>query len=102
MFLNGKTSLAKGYKFKLIDADGNFIEPIPFVSNRVIKPKKEKQPVSPTKKVLQYSVKGEFIKQFPSMLTAALSIGSDKKQFRKQVLRSKTGYAKGYNWEIID
>lgn len=101
-FVNGKTSIGKGYKFKLIGEDGNFIEPTPFVSKRVVKPKKEKQPVSPTKKVLQYQVSGEFIREFPSILQAALSIGSDKKQFRKQVLKSKTGYAKGYNWKVID
>ncbi len=100
-FLNGKQEQHKGYKFKLIDENGNYIEPIPFVTKRKPKIIKIKGEVSPSKSVEKYNTEGELLGIYESIGIAAKSIGADKKQFRRQIGKSPTGYARGYTWKVI-
>jgi len=101
-FLRGKSSNHKGFKFKKIDYNGNYIEPKQFVSRKRIKQIKVRQQVLPTKKIIQYHTNGVFVKEFNSILEASRFVGSDKKSFKNQIKRSLTGYCKGFNWVIID
>lgn len=101
-FLKGKSSIAKGFKFKLIDEKGDYIEPIPFISKKKPKVIRIKNPVTPAKKVMKYDLNGNFICEYQCIRDAANSIRKDKKQFRKQVTKSPTGYASGFNWKVID
>lgn len=100
-FLNGKCSHRKGFKFKRIDDNGQFIEPILFEPKKRIKIEKVRNPVTPSKKVRQYSIDNTLIKEHDSIGDAAKSIFTDKKQFRRQIVKSKTGYCKGFNWVVI-
>lgn len=102
LFLRGRSSNHKNYKFRLLDKNDNYLPYTPFVAKKREKRVKIKQPVCPTKKIVQYSIDGEFIKEFDSILEASRFIGSDKKQFKKQVKKSPTGYCKGFNWVILD
>lgn len=101
-FLKGKRSVVSGYKFKLIDESGNYMEPIPFISKKKPKIIRVKNPVTPAKKVMKYDINGTFICEYQCIRDAANSVGKDKKQFRKQVTKSPTGYASGFNWKVID
>jgi hypothetical protein len=95
-FLRGKVSYVKGYKFKLIGANGQYIEPIPFESKRKIKEKKVRQPVTPSKAIIKYDIKGNEIKRFESVLYAAREVGADKKRFRKAMLKNRGNMFKGF------
>lgn len=101
-FLNGKCGMCNGYKFKLIGDNGELLDHIEFVSKKPVKKVKIKGEVSLPKQVLKYELSGDFSTQFESIGLAAKSIGKDKKQFRKQIAKSKTGYCGGFNWKIID
>lgn len=101
-FLNGRCSMCNGYKFKLIGDNGELLDHVEFVSKKPVKKVKIKGEVSLPKRVLKYEINGDFSSEFESIGVAARSIGKDKKQFRRQVAKSKTGYCGGFNWKIVD
>lgn len=93
--LKGRASNSNGFKFKLIDATGQFIEPIQFISKKPpTKPKREKQEVTQSKAIIQYNKHGKLIKIHSSVGEAAKEVGSNKSNFRKQL--TTTGNCKGY------
>jgi len=99
-FLKGRISQHRGYKFKRISENGDYVEPIPFVSKKPpLKPKKIKQPVTPSKGIIKYSLDGAELERFESLGSAAKSIKADKSNFRFQVKRSPTGFHKGFIWK---
>lgn len=96
-FLRGKVSFVKGYKFKEIDDEGNFIEPIQFISKKPpLKPKRIKQPVTPSKELIKYNLDGEEVDRFKSIGEAARSMGVEKRNFRRKINESPRNYYKGY------
>ncbi len=101
-FLEGKCSNVKGFKFKLIDDNGNFIEPIPFVPKRVkIEKKKRGNPILP-KKIERYTESMVYIDTFNSLRDAAIVVGSKKETLKRMIKQSPRNYAKGFIWKIID
>lgn len=99
-FLRGKCSHIRGFKVKEVDVDGNFIEPVEFVSKKPpLKPKKIRQSVTPTKPIVKFSTDGQQLEIFPSARIAAISMGVNKDVFRKQVTRSPRNYYKGFIWK---
>lgn len=96
-FLKGKSSFVKGYRFKEIDDDGNFIEPTPFISKKPpLKPKKIKKQGTPGKPLIKYTTDGVEIERFDSIGSAARNMMADKRMFRRQLNKSKRNYYKGY------
>lgn len=101
-FLKGKRSHIKGYKFKLIGEDGNFIEPIPFVSKKPpLKPRKEPQPITPSKEIVQFDMNGTEVNRFPSLGIAARYMGASKCVFRAALKKGRPGYYKGFVFKIV-
>lgn len=102
-FLRGKCSFIKGYKMKEIDEEGNFIEPTPFVSKKPpIKPKRVKNAVAASKPIIKYDLLNNEIQRFSSILWAARSMGVDKRNFKKQILKSPRNYYKGFIWKYAN
>jgi len=96
-FLRGKSSFVKGYRFKEIDEDGNFIEPVPFLSKKPpLKPKKVRKQPTPGKPIVKYTIDGIELERFESIGSAAKNMMTDKRVFRKQLNKSKRNYYKGY------
>lgn len=101
-FLAGKRSIVKGYKFKMVNYDDSFIEPIPFV--HYVRPPKKIKPknaATPPKEVVRYEISGEESQRFSSIGDAARSINEDKKAFRNALRRNKRGYYKGFIYKIV-
>lgn len=95
-FLKGKSSQVKGYKFKKI-INGQFVEPIPFISTKLpLKPKKIRGAVTPTKPLIKYDLSGNVINTFNSTMEAAKSLGIDKKDLRTAIRKSPRNYYKGF------
>lgn len=100
-FLNGEKSQSHGYKYKLIDLDGNYIEPKQWVSKKPpLKPKKEKLPVTPSKIVVKFDLNGNIIETYESIRGAARTIGVDHRNLRKQILKSPRNYYNGFIYKI--
>lgn len=96
-FLRGKASFVKGYRFKEIDDEGNFIEPTPFISKKPpLKPKKIKQQATPGKLLIKYTTEGVEVERFESIGSAAKNMMADKRMFRRQINKSPRNYYKGY------
>jgi len=96
-FLNGKSSIVKGYKFKRIDGEGNYIEPIPFVSKKPpLKPKRIKLPVTPSKALIKFTKDGKEVRQYSSIGEAARDLKVNKRNFKRQIRKSPRGYYKGF------
>lgn len=98
-FLKGKCGFVKGYKFKLLDENGDFIEPKIFQPKIRVKKVIEKKPVTPSQKVSRFDINGNFIDSYSSVGEAARSFGYDKKAFRKSVKKSPKGYYRGFIWK---
>lgn len=98
-FLNGKCGFVKGYKFKLLDENGNCIEPKIFQPKIRVKKVIDKKPVTPSQKVSRFDIDGNFIDSYSSVGEAARSFGYDKKAFRKSVKKSPKGYYRGFIWK---
>jgi hypothetical protein len=99
-FLKGKCGYIKGYKIKEIDDDGNFIEPVEFISKRKpIKPKKIKNPITPAKQIIKYDLNNNEIERFKSILWASRAMGANKRNFKKQITKSPRNYYKGFIWK---
>ncbi len=98
-FIRGKCSHYKGYKFKKINPDGSYQEPTPFVSKKPpVKPKKERQAVTPSKKIGKYGLDGILIEIFDSLGQAAKSSGAEKRNLKKQI--RKSGKYKGFVYKF--
>ncbi len=100
-FLKGRYSQIKGHKFKRVSADGSFIEPIPFVP--FIRPPKKikiKQPPTPAKKVIKFSVDGEELQRFESIRLAANDANTEKKLFARSVRKSPRNFYKGFIYKF--
>lgn len=98
-FLNGKCQYIKGYKFKLINEDGSYVEPKPFISKKPpLKPKRIKQPITPSKEIIKFSIDGNEIERFSSMRQLVKHLEVNRGNIKKILngKRSKTGYYKGY------
>jgi len=96
-FLRGYCSFIKGYKFKEIDYNGNFIEPTHFVSKKPpLKPKKIKQAVTPSKPLIQYDMQGNEKERFHSIGHLARVLKVDKKNLRTAINRNSKNQYKGF------
>ena len=98
-FLRGNCSFVKGYKFKLLDDNGNYIEPKIFQPTIRVKKIVEKKPATPSQKISRFDLNGNFIDSYSSIGEAARSLGYDRKIFRKSVRNSARGYYKGFIWK---
>jgi hypothetical protein len=100
-FLNGMCSHVKGFKFKSIDNNGDYIEPIPFIPYvRPPKKVKIKQPVTPSKEVIKYDSGGNELTRFGSIGLAAKDCNTEKKLFGRAIKKSPRGFYKGFIYKI--
>lgn len=95
IYFAGNSQSVDGFHYKRIAKDGGFIEPKKFISKSIIK---IRQAVTPSKKVIQFDLSGNIVKEHPSMGIAAKAISTDKKHLKRQV-RGVTGFCKGYIWK---
>lgn len=96
-FTRGESSHYKRLKFKLIDNDGNYIEPTPFVSKRPpLKPKKIRQPLTPSKEIIKYDLNGNRIASYSSVGVLSNELNKDKRDIRNAIRKSPRGYYKGF------
>ncbi len=99
-YLQGRRGTLKGHSLKLISKEGGYIEPTPFVSKRKpARPPKLKQPNTPSKEIIKYSLDGNEVSRYQSINLAAKAMGIDKSNFKKMVKKSKKGYYKGFIWK---
>lgn len=98
-FLNGRCEFVKGYKLKLLDENGGYIEPKIFQSKRKPKVIKEKKPITPSKQIDRFDENGNYLETYNSVGDAARAFGFDKKQFRRGMKKSPRGFFKGFIWK---
>ena len=101
-FLKGKCQFVKGFKFKLIDENGLFIEPIPFKSKRKPKEIKIKSQPTPPKRIAKYTTSGDFVCEYSSIGEAGRSMGIDDNSIRKAIKKSPRSYYRGFIWKTIN
>lgn len=99
-FLKGRKSYVKGYKFKAMDENLKYIEPLPFISTKPpLKPKRIPQPVTPSKVVIKTDLQGNELQRFASFGEACKHSGANKSNLRKAMkgkIKGRPGYYKGF------
>ncbi len=119
-----KNSLRKvhGMMFRELDKDGNVV-PAPFVPLRERKPRRIGYKISESAKhkirernkikrlspdytpplsakvLHQYTLSGNFVQSYPSIMHAARAMGSNIDTFRKAIKKSPNNFTKGYVWK---
>lgn len=99
-YLKGRRSTLKGFSIKLIGKNEEYIEPAPFLSKK--KPPKSprvKQPNTPSKEIIKYSLSGIELNRYTSINQAAKSMNTDKRNFKKLIKKSPKSYYKGFIWK---
>lgn len=112
---------SKGMVFRLLDSDGNIIpaptpvykKPVrkrgyklsPEAIEKIVQKNKIKRqspdyiPPYNSKKINQYTLSGELVNSFLSIMDAARSMESNTDTFRKAISRSPNNFTKGYIWK---
>lgn len=98
-FFNGNSSSVGGFTYKKVAVDGSFIEPTPFISKKKVVVRK---PVTPAKEVIKYSISGDELQRYPSMLHVAKEFKMDKRDVRNRIRQSPRNYFKGFIWKYAD
>jgi hypothetical protein len=97
-FLAGRSRNVDGFLYKLVAADGSYVEPPKFVSQKKERQKSEINPSSP-KEVIQFDLQGNEVARHKSINEVGRLFGKDRRNFKRQLKKSPRNYYKGFIWK---